>query len=314
MSSQTDFRNKNSDDATVSRSFFVSFCIIASTLTITALIMLADYCSFRLMLLTDTVNDLRRSNENLRNDVLFLKAAFSDRYEEAIKKRLEEQTKEENQSRDKRRQEEEMKKPITAALLYDVEELSEFAGIADEKTKKDVAGHIATIGTFASQPFIVQSCTVEDDEDDEDGEIDKDEERDGLRKVMLTINFNDADDEEEDAENTLGFFEKALNVGYAVGFLALSRILSEYDVRVGFIANRQMIVCVRVPESLATEFIPPIVESTEDFMEAVGDKAIIPLTAGVIANFYEYNGSLFQYMPNGAIEEDDQDDEEEEET
>ena len=157
------------------------------------------------------------------------------------------------------------------AIISDIDELSEFVGIADEKTKKIVAAHIASIGFLTTEILSNDKLKKDSDEEIDEEELDK-----YAKKLTESL----------------------------VGYVALGDILREYDVKIGFILKLQFLALVKCPESIP-ESDDPYVESYEEFLSHEGEKAITPLTCGVIGGFFEYSGMIFHYQTRN--DEDDED-------
>ena len=191
-----------------------------------------------------------------------------------------------------------MKISDSFSLILDMEELSEFIGIADDELRKQIASHIASIGMLASDAIMTPKLGKKPKDDDDNVKGDEEE-----------------DDDEEFIEIVVGgvtYLQRSF-LSCLIGFTALSEILREYDVRAGFLPRMQLLMLVKSPTALLAANGPDFLESHEEFMELDGEKASIPLTAGVTESFFEYaDGALFNYRTrndenNGDDEEEDDD-------
>lgn len=181
-----------------------------------------------------------------------------------------------------------MKMTEPFSMICDMVELGEFIGVADEDLKKQIASHIATIGILAAEATTRRP--PKDEEESDDGK----------------------EEEEKNApvEDARRYYVGDELVQCVVGFTALSEILRDYDVRIGFIPRFQLLMFVKTPTAIPESLGPAFIESSEEFLSVEGEKAAVPLTVGVADVFYDYGGSLFRYRQNNEGEYDEEDDDE----
>lgn len=143
-------------------------------------------------------------------------------------------------------------------MITTPEGLFDFAGIADQETRKEIAVHVALVGMHAATISMLEGQGV------------------------------DSDDEEI----------KEHAMGTAENFEELGKLLTSYDVRLSMVPQLQILFFVQStsPLELATSKI----ESFEGFLATKENKAILPLTAGIINEFSEASGGF----------DDDEEDEE----
>lgn len=172
-----------------------------------------------------------------------------------------------------------MKFPFSAQIILDVDDVCEFAGVGDEETKIEIAGHLATIGR-------VSTDLIDIDHGADVSELD----------------YYGSKGRKLGPEETIRLVKGQLLAGVS----ALSNLLKEYDVTVGFNLPSQSLVFVKCSETLSKD------GSSFDFNTEVekeqNDVAFVPLTQGSIADYLKnVDGMIYSYkLTADGIEEDDE--------
>lgn len=172
-----------------------------------------------------------------------------------------------------------MKFPFSAQIILDVDDVCEFAGVADEETKIEIAGHLATIGRVSTDLIDVNHGVD-----------------------ISELDYFGSKDRKLEPEEMLRLVKGQLLAGVS----ALSNLLKEYDVTVGFNLPSQSLVFVKCSETLSKDGSP--FDFYTEIAKEQNDVAFAPLTKGSIFDYLEnIDGMIYSYkLTADGTEEDDE--------